>query len=121
VRIRSLFAIGVLICALFLPSCSTNPGGISCQQYKNDLVSALANPRNESLPKSLADIDEPYRDQIIRQRQRFYTNWYGPLVKVRGVYVPRVPANAYQKVQLVSQFFSFSNLVQSEALKARGC
>jgi hypothetical protein len=121
VRLRSFLAIGLLFCALILPSCSSNPGGISCQQYKDDLVLALTNPRDESLPKSLADIDQPYRSEIIRQRQRFYSNWYGPLVEVRGVYLPRVPANAFQRAQLVSQFFAFSSSVQSRAMSARGC
>lgn len=121
VRLLGFMAIGLVVCGLSLPGCSSSPGGISCPQYKSDLILALANPRDQSLPKSLADIAEPYRRDITYQRQHFYENWYGPSVVVRGVSLPRTPANPYQQAQLTGQWYTFSTSAQSEALKAKGC
>ena len=81
----------------------------------------MANPRDESLPTSLADIAEPYRKDIVYQRQHFYQNWYGPSVEVRGVSIPRTPANPYQQGQLIGQWYTFSTSAQSQAMTAKGC
>jgi hypothetical protein len=120
-RLPILVAIGLVVCGLCLPGCSSRPGGISCPQYKNDLVLALANPHDQAMPRSLADIAEPYRGQITYQRQHFYENWYGPSNTVRGVLLPQTPANPYQQAQIIGQWYAFSTSVQSRAMTANGC
>jgi hypothetical protein len=120
-RLAGLAMVGLLACALFLPGCSSTSRGVSCTQYKNDLIVALANPRDKSLPRSLDDIEEPYRGQIVYQRQHFYANWYGPVVVVRGVTQPQVPANPAQKAQIIEQWYKFSNSIQTQAMNAKGC
>jgi hypothetical protein len=114
-------AIGLVVCVALIPGCSTSAGGISCQQYNNDLNIAFANPRNETVPKALDDIEQPYRGQILYQRQRFVTNWYGAVEKVNGVVLPRKPANPYQQAQIIGQWNSFVTSERSNALAAKGC
>jgi hypothetical protein len=81
----------------------------------------FANPRDETVPKALADIQQPYRAQILYQRQHFYSNWYGPVVKVNGVAVPQKPANPYQQAQIVGEWNAFTSLERPRAMKSRGC